>query len=244
MPAAVPLIVQGASMVGGAIAGKMRSKSAEKGAIARGPEEQSALTGQQGAAGQLAQSGATLQQTGMETQAPATNYYSTLLRGNRAMQSQAVAAPAAGVRDVYSGAERNLERQGVRGAQRDVAAAELGRDRASKIAGLVTGVQPGAAAALTDIGQTQTGQGLGATASSGSIYSDLLQQGRTNRVQGQQVGREAGAATGQQVGGMIFDILSGTMKKRGAASGGGGILPSRPSTPPTGSWMPSGGGGF
>lgn len=211
MPA-LPWLAKGAGLLGGALFGRKQQQGAQQ----RSPEEQLSLRGAQGAAGNLAQTGAALTQTGQQTQAPATNYYSTLLRGNRAQQSQAVAAPTAAITDIYQGAERNLERTGVRGAARDVATAELGRERASKIAGLVTGVQPGAAAALTDIGQTQTGQGLGASSGAASIYGNLLGQGTQNRM----YARSEGERAGQGIGGFLFDLISGGFgrkKKKGLA---------------------------
>lgn len=234
MPAAIPLIIQGASMVGGAIASRRAQKKAQE----RSPEENIDVQGAQGAAGNLQQAGAALTQTGQETQQPATNYFSTLLRGNRAQQSQAVAAPTAAVQDIYRGAERNIDRGGMRGAQADVAKGELGRERASKISSLVTGVQPAAAEALTNIGQTQTQQGIGASGQAGSIFSNLLPQGAQNRMYARQEGQQAGETMGK----MIFDIGTGIagMKK----GGGGGILSGRQTAPNFTSWMPSGGGGM
>jgi hypothetical protein len=233
MPAAIPLIIQGASMVGGAIASRRAQKKAQE----RSPEEMVSLQGAQGAAGNLQAAGTALTQTGQDTQRPATNYFSTLLRGNRAQQSQAVAAPTAAIQDIYRGAERNLERGGVRGAQADVAKGEIGRERASRIAGLVTGVQPAAAEALTSIGQTQTGQGLGASQAAGSLYSQLLPAGAQNRMYARQEGQRAGESMGR----LIFDIGSGI---GGMRRGGGSLLPSRQTAPNFTSWMPQGGGGY
>jgi hypothetical protein len=228
---ALPWIAKGAGILGGALFGKKQQQQAQK----RSPEEAAALTGAQGAAGTLGATGAGLTAAGQATQAPATGYYGKLLGGNRALQSQAVAAPSAAVRDVYSGAERNLERSGVRGAARDVASAELGRERAGKIAGLVTGVQPAAAEALTGIGQTQTQQGIGAAGQAGSIYSGLLGQG----AQRTEYARGEGEKAGKGVGGFLFDLLSG-FKGKGKKPGAGGVLPSRQTTPNWTSWMPGG----
>src|SRR5262245_45806324 len=129
---AIPWIVKGGAALGGMIASKKREKSAMK----RSPEEQAALGPAQAAgaaaaqagAGMLGQSKPWLQQTG--------NYYSTLLGGNRAAMTQARAGDVANLADLYRGATRNLDRSGLQGAERDVAAAGLNRDRASKIAGL------------------------------------------------------------------------------------------------------------
>ena len=223
MGAVVPFIPTIAGAIGGIIGGKKSTSAALK----RSPEEATSLTGAQGAGTALgtqgAQSYATgtgLVQQGQSTLAQPTNYYSRLLGGNRALQSQAVAAPRGAISDVYRGAERNLEQGGVRGAQRDVAKGELGRQRAGQISSLITGVQPAVAGALTDIGQTQTGQGAAisqagsaATGASGNVFANLLGQGATNRT----YARGEGEKFGSGFGGLIFDILNSTGKFKKAS---------------------------
>lgn len=214
----IPFIPMIASTVVGAIAAKKGQAAAMK----RTPEEATSLAGGQGAGSELAGAGKSLTGTGtgmidqgQTTLAGPTNYFQKLLSGNRALQTQAVAAPRAAISDVYRGAERNLEQGGVRGASRDVAKAELGRERAGKISSLITGVQPGAAGALTDIGQTQTGQGagiagtgVGATSSGGNLFSNLLGQGFDNRKYGREEGGKGGAAWGK----LIFDVMKSSGK--------------------------------
>jgi len=194
--------------IAGAIGGIFAGKKATSAAMKRSPEEQQALTGAQGAAGGLQQAGTSLLQQGSPYLQKAGGYYSTLLGGNRAAMSQAVAGPRAALTDVYRGAERGLERSGVRGATRELAEAELGRDRASRIAGLTTGVQPSAAAALADLGGGTAQLGLGAMQAGGGIYGRLLGEGAQNRY----YGRSEGERFSSGVGGLLFDILSGTMK--------------------------------
>lgn len=225
---AMPLIVKG----GAALLGGMLGKKAQSSAMKRSPEEQTALTGAQGAAGNLATTGAGMTETGQATQRPATSYFDTLLRGNRASMAQATAAPRAAITDVYRGAERGVERSGVQGAARDVQTGELNRQRASQLSSLVTGVQPAAAEALTGIGQQQTSQGIGATGNAGSIYGGLLPQGAANR----QYAREEGEKAGKGIGGLLFDVasggFSGLAKKKP-------VLPSRQTVPNMG-WLPPG----
>lgn len=207
-----PLIAQGAGVAGGIYAGKKATSSA----MERSPEEQTALTGAQGAAGTMlgagrnlfGQAGALTGQGRDYLQGPA-NYYQTLLRGNRAAMAGAVAGPTAQLTDVYRGAERGLERSGVRGAARDVASADLNRQRASQIAGLTTGVQPAAAAGLAGLGSEVLGAaaplyGAGANlySNAGNIYGNLLGQGAVNR----KYGREEGEKTGKAIGGLIADV--------------------------------------
>jgi len=229
MGAVVPFIPAIASTIGGIFGGKAATAAAQK----RSAEEKLALQGGQTAGANLTRMGTGLYGTGtgmvaegQQTLAAPTSYYSKLLSGNRALASQAVAAPRAQISDVYRGAERGLERSGVRGAARDVATADLGRQRAAQISSLITGVQPGAAAALTGIGQTGIQQGAGlaglgvsASGQAGNIFTNLLGEGSRNR----QYARGEGEKFGTSFGGLIFDILSGTMGK----SGGKGFLPSR-----------------
>jgi hypothetical protein len=196
---ALPWIAKGAGMLGGVLAGR----HAQKKAMERTPEEQVALGQAQQVGGTLRQTGSGLLSTGQTTQAPATDYWDTLLRGNRARQSQAVAPGVAAAQDVARGEERSLERSGVRGAARDVAAADIGRRRASTIAGLVTGVQPIAAQQLTDIGQTQINQGGVLTSNAGSLFANLLGQGARRN----EYAREEGRRAGESVGGFIRDIV-------------------------------------
>lgn len=188
----VPLAI----MAGGAIISHFANKKATADAQKRSPEEATALAGGQGAAGTEVGKGTEALETGAETQKPATSYFDTLLHGNRAQQAQATAAPTARLTDVYSGAERGLEHSGVRGAAKDVASANLTRDKASGIAGLVTGVQPAAASALTSIGQVQQQRGAGMVAAGGNTYSNLLGQGQSNRQEAQKSGTSAAAAVG------------------------------------------------
>ena len=188
----VPLVI----MAGGAIISHYANKSAAAAAAKRSPEENTALSGAQTGAAKLQGSGAASIDTGVETQKPATNYYDTLLHGNRAEMSGAVAAPTAKITDVYAGAQRGLDQAGVRGAQKDVASADLNKNRAASISSLVTGVQPAAASALTSIGQTQQAQGAGMVGSSNNTYGNILGQGAQNRQQAAPAGTAAASAVG------------------------------------------------
>lgn len=211
---AVPWIIKGGAALGGSLLGR----KAQQGAMKRSPEESAALGGAQNVAGQLSSTGTNLIQQGAPLQGQAASYWSTLLGGNRAAMAQATAAPRAAITDVYRGAESNLTRSGVRGASRDVAKAELGRDRASQIAGLTTGVQPMAASALGEVGSDLTRTGSNLLGQSGSIWGNLLGAGFANRKYGRQEGEKAGSS----IGSFLFDILSGTIGKK---FGGGGDGP-------------------
>lgn len=228
---AVPWIIKGGAMLGSTLLGKKAAQGAQNSAMTRSPEEQTALTGAQNAGTSLQQGGAGLikqgqatTQSGLNTLQQPTDYWSKLLGGNRASMAQATAGARGSITDVYRGAERGIERSGVRGAARDVQKGELNRDRAGKIAGLTTGVQPAAADALTNIGSgvaglgsQLTGQGGAMTSSSGSIFQSLLGQGMENRKYGRQEGEKAGSG----IGGFLFDIIRGIAGKKWPGAGGG-----------------------
>jgi hypothetical protein len=224
---ALPYAIKG----GAALLGGMLGKKAQAGAQKRSGEEQISLTGGQGAAGNLASTGASMTETGQATQRPATSYYDTLLRGNRAQMAQATAAPRAAITDVYRGAERSVERSGVQGAAKDVQTGELNRQRASQLSSLVTGVQPAAADALTGIGQQQTSTGVSASGTAGSIYGGLLGQGAGNRM----YAREEGEKAGKGIGGLLFDVASGSFGGLGKKKP---VLPSRQTVPNMSTWLP------
>ena len=216
---AVPWIIKGGASLLGGLLGRKSQQSAMK----RSPEELAALTGAQSAAGTLTQQGSQLIGVGLPALQKSLGYYQTLLGGNRAAMSQATTGARESITDTYRGAEHGLERSGVQGATGDLARAELSRDRAAKIAGLTSGVQPGAAAALMQGGQGAVNAGTYAGSNAASIWGNLLGQGQRNR----EYGREEGAKAGQGIGSFLFDILSGTigkkfgMPRRNAFSGAG-----------------------
>jgi hypothetical protein len=193
-----PLLTQGAGMAVGAYAGKKATDMAQK----RSPEEQAALTAAQTSAGQLGRFGGQAWQQGQNLQQAPGQYFQTLLSGNRAAMSQALAGPTAQITGNYRGAQRGLDQAGVRGAARDVASADLNRDRVSKIASLSTGVQPYAAEQLTSMGQQQQALAPGMLSASGQLQSNLLNQGAGNRV----YARDEGGKTAAAIGGLARDV--------------------------------------
>lgn len=253
MAAFIPLAISAGMAIYGHYANKKKAKEAAQ----RSAEEQTALSGAQGTAGTLSTQGRALIQQGQANQSPAANFYRTLLMGSRGSMNQAVAAPTAAISDVYSGAERNLEHSGVRGAAREVASADLGRQRAGQISGLITGVQPAAAQGLAQIGGQQTAQGITAQAAGGNLFGNLLGEGFRNRVYGNQQADAAGQSTGALIAGLVQqgvkaygdykndDGDSGGMYSQGSGPGrvpGYGFdstqTSSRQTTPNWTSWMP------
>lgn len=248
MAAFIPIAIQAGMAIYGHYANKKKAKEAAQ----RSAEEQTALSGAQGIAGNMSAEGQRLIQQGQNNQSPAANFYRTLLMGSRGSMNQAVAAPTAAISDVYSGAERNLDRSGVRGAARDVASADLGRQRAGQISGLITGVQPMAAQNLAAIGGQQTSQGVSAQGNAANLYGNLLGEGFRNRVYGNQQADQAGQSTGSLLASLVS---TGVSAYSGYAGGGGstygmgsgpglvagdGIntLSQRQTTPSWNTWMP------
>ncbi len=213
MPAAIPLIATGISVVGGAI-GKKKDSNRQQ---AQQAQTQVPLAGMQQAGQTAFGQGQQLYGFGMPRLNQAASYYSTLLNGNRAAMTQAIQPEIAGITDTYRGAERSLERSGVRGAQRDVAQAELARSRAGQIGGLLGGVRPMAAQALGQLGQFGVSQGQQGIGSAGTIYGNML-SGLTGQrqigLEERKYGDEQSGALWGNIGKLITDGY-GAWKNRG-----------------------------
>ena len=164
----VPIVTGGISAFSAIKNGRAAGRQTK---IMEGAQQQ-----QMGALAQNRQQGTDLFQAGMPATQNALNYYATLLRGSRAAMQQATAGPAAQLTDTYRGAERGLERMGIRGGEAATARAELSRDRANAIAQLTTGQQGAAAAALGGLGSRLTGQGVDAVSGAATGYGNLAGQ--------------------------------------------------------------------
>ena len=194
MPAAamlIPLAIQ----AGGAIASHYAGKKATKSAMERSPEELAALTGAQGSAKTLGDTGGSLVSEGRQCIQRPAGYYQTLLSGNRAAMTQATAAPRAQLQEQVRGARTGVARSGIRGAARDVLSGNLMRQNAAQIGGLTTGVQPAAAAALAGLGTDTMKVGAPMLGQAGSIYTNLLGQGANNRAYGREEGERTSRAS-------------------------------------------------
>jgi len=207
---------------------------------------QSATTGLQGSAADLSGFGGKLgeqaggflgdaQKTfrGANTQFnQAGDYYNRILSGNRGALDSVLAPDRAAITDTYRGAEKGLDR--LQGGTRDLAFAELNRDRAGKLALLPSMARTAAAGGALDAGQgltgvagsqagtgtTLTGQAVGAKGGSAGAYGNLFQGANYRSALQQQMDRE----TNQSIGTMIFDALKSRKPKAGSG-GGGGVLP-------------------
>lgn len=210
---AVPWIIKGGSMLAGGLLGKKAQDSAGQ----LSPMEQASLQGVTNSANQMSAQGKMLTGAGMPGVTGAMNYYQTLLSGNRGAMAQATAGPRASITDQFRGAGRSLERSGVRGGVKDLLKGEMARDQAGQTARLTTGMQPAAAGALGQLGSNLVGEGTRTLGQAGNLWGSLMQPGMANRMYARQQGQEAG----NSMGGLIFDILSGTLGKFGKKGGGG-----------------------
>jgi hypothetical protein len=192
----IPMIISGAGALGGSLFAKKTGMGGptdiEKGLMTQGA----------GTAGQLGQLGGQAASFGTNTLGKSAGYYQRLLHGDRNMLTQTLQPEIRGITDLSRGAERNLSRSGVRGASRDLATAEIGRQKAGQIGGLFAAARPMAANALTQIGQNSQAQGFGALGNAGSIYGGLLNPaGQQRRDQTAEQG-----AFGETVGGLAADF--------------------------------------
>lgn len=207
----------------------------------------SSTKGLQDTAGSLAGTGARLgqqagsflggAQTAFRGAAPAYDaaaaYYAPLAAGSRGAMDQALAPDRAAITDTYRGAGKAIEASGMRGGTRDLANAELNRDRAGRLSLLAPAARANAAAALPAIGAGRTqlgaaqagvglglsGQGIQAQTAAGGAQSNLFagaHQTQALRYPGQQDANNA-------IGGMIFDALRSQGGRKGGSASTPGI---------------------
>lgn len=203
-PLAIPAAVAG----GSALINYFQNRGTKK-------AEKAALGEQTAGAVQARTQGAELYKTALPQLQQAGNYYSTLVGGNRAQLTAAMQPETRQITDAYRGASANLERAGVRGATRDLAEADIGRERAGRIAGLVPSLRPNAAAGLSALssGTMATSRGLssGATATFGDLAQGYQRQ---NYINGQQQHE-----TGQDIGKILQAAMNQSGSKKGSGSG-------------------------
>ncbi len=199
MPAAIPLIATAVST------GYDAYKSHKAG------QQQKALLGQTtGLAQQQANQGRQLFNFGMPLLGQSADYYSRILTGDRGAMRSALAPETGAIRDTYTGAQRNLERSGIVGAQKDVASADLARQEAGQLGGLFPAARRSAAEALTGLGGTGVSGGVGATAGAGSLFNSLLSG---QRLQGQ-ADYEHSMAAGENWGNILVDFYRAYQAKQ------------------------------
>lgn len=155
------------------------------------------------------------------------SYLSPILQGSRGAVNQALAPDLAAITETYRGAGKSLEQSGLRGGTRDLAMAELNRDKAGKLALLPTQARAGAASGLMDVGQGRAQIGATQAGTAGNLFGQATsaKQGATGAYgtlfggaqrQSEQL-QEKNAGAGGAIGSMIFDAV----KSKGGKSKGG-----------------------
>lgn len=222
MPAIIPLIATGITAYQAYSQHKQNKKvNAQQDAIAaqQGP----LTTAQAGLANQQREQGQQLFSYGMPLLQRSGDYYSKILGGNRAATDIAIAPDVNAIGDSYRGAFRSLTRM-TPGANRDVAQADLIRQRAGQIGGLVPAARAGAANATANLGQVGVSggqQGLSASSSSTSnLLSSLLGQSN-NLFERQQYGNQQSADQGKALS-QLLTMFAQAWQGRQAKGGGGG----------------------
>jgi hypothetical protein len=222
----MPLIAQGVGALGGAIAGKKATQSAQQ----RSPEELAALGGETNAANTLGQTGSSLVSQGTNALGKAGSYYGTLLGGDRAAMANATAAPRAQLGETMRGAQAQLGQSGIRGAAKDLLSGNLARQGASAVSGLTTGVQPMAAQGLGQVGSSLNQTGAPMLGQSGNLFANMLGAGANNRQYARGEGEKTGGAIGSLIAGAgpVLQTAFGGGTKSMYPTGGGSGQPGQP----------------
>lgn len=149
--------------------------------------------------------------TGAPLLSSAASYYQKLLGTSRAGLQTAIAPVTNQIADTYRGANAQLDYSGVRGPQKDVAVANLARDKAGAIAGVPfqakTAAVNSAAGLGTSLGQMST-----------SALSPLLGEGQ----RAFEFNTGQGNLSGEALGGMFAQLLKGLNFGGGKSGGGAG----------------------
>lgn len=244
--AALPAAMTAAKVGGTALAGHLLAKKFGK-PPALTPQGQQAQTGLQGISSELRGAGAGMLGVGGDLRAGgqreigrggadldvAGGYLRSLVGGGAGAATAAAAPQVANITAAYRGARAGLQRSSLQGANRDLAEAELGRERAGAISGVILNQRPQAVQQLMQLGQGRqqvglgqigagnqaSGIGVGALGGSagplGTIY-----QGEQRRAE---QGAENSAAIGRLFANLIFDMVRGG--GNGGSGGGASIMP-------------------
>lgn len=156
---------------------------------------QQAFGQQLGAAGDLKGQGNQLFQQGQGQLQQSGRYFSTMASGNRGAMTQALSPEISSLNDVYGGTGRTLSRF-LRGPEKDVQLGELERNRAGQVGSLFTTGRANANAALTGMGTSAVGTGVGATGAAGSLFGGAARTAQDARVEELKAQQQAGAGFG------------------------------------------------
>lgn len=216
MAAAIPFAIQ----AGSAIYSHYKNKKANA-ATQANTAAQGAAAGQQfGAAGPLLQQGTGLAQQGQGTLGAAGSYYKNIL-GSRTAATHALAPEMSSALDFYKGGQGRIQNT-MRGGARDVASAELERQKVGQLANMLPTARANAAQGATAVGGAQTGAGsaLIGQGSNAAATGGYLSGGFQNANEAQiRRNTEAAEAWGRIASG-IFGAVANRKKTAGQNRGG------------------------
>lgn len=158
------------------------------------------------------------------------NYYRTIAGGSRGSMQAAMAPEVGAITSAYRGAESALDRGPARGAMRDVAGADIAREKAGKISGLalatrgnamqslagLAGQQQGMGLQIAGMGQQNSAMGIGALTGTTPALSQLY-NGEMRRTE---IASQNQAAFGKMFAQLMFQMMQA--KYSGGGGGGGG----------------------
>jgi hypothetical protein len=209
-------MAQVAVPIAGAAIGGLLNKGVNKltgsGPRGAGGIENRAFQGALGQGQRLGQQGNQLVGAGIPAIQQSSDFFGSLLRGDRNRLLEATAPEQQQIAQTFRGAESNI-RSSARGGTRDLALANLSRDRAGAQARLLPQLRSGAGSALAQIGLGASQLGTQATGASGQIQGQVGTSLQTGRMQDAaaraQLMQAENAQPGGGLGGFIFEALKG-----------------------------------
>lgn len=205
--AAIPLLTAGIGAAGSLFAGKKVADATRKASLFRSPEEQQYQSALTALTRQQTQQGADLYSRALPVLTQAGDYQARLLRGNPADLAELTGGERALTRQSYAGADRAVERSGLRGMARDRALASNKQALAGSLSMLTKGIRGQAAGALQNLGTSMLYPAITASASAASGLGQLVGLEGQRSMGAAQAGQQAGAATTETLGGLLAQLL-------------------------------------
>jgi len=178
------------------------------------------------AGGTMLQQGSGLAGQGAGYLQQAGQYYGNIM-GNRRAATEALAPETTTALEYYRGAGNKTKRT-MTGGSRDMAVAELDRQKVGQLAGMLPAARRAAAEGLGNIGGTAISGGTGMTGQAADLYGTAADIGGQQFQQASDI-RAQQQAGGKSWGGAAYDILQNT--KGGGKKGKKPPIPSSSYSP-------------
>lgn len=158
----------------------------------RTPQEAAALQSVSGLARLISGQGSNLYNVGSPAYQQALAYYQRLLGGDHAAITEAVAPEGEAVSEVYKGAGKSLEAGPLRGGAKDLATAELSRQKTGQIAAIAPAARQAAAGAAGQLGLAGATAGTSAEQAGAGLYGQVVgaEQGNRQAAQAQSLNQQ------------------------------------------------------